>query len=379
MRSSSVTSSSMETASGKIALIVTSHRETPSCAELRRLAEADERPRKDYVVLAGLLDAEVIDGHFMEERANPLTRLLSRANMVAGQVAEVFVHQRRYRHILAWADRLGLPLAALFKLTGARRDLVMVSTWATRLRKAVFFDPLHVETHLGKIFARTLQADLMAQRLGVARAKLQVEPRGVDERFWRPMPEVPVEHLICSVGWEARDYRTLIDAVRPLSVKAELAVGAIAKPLLTDTRGPVARSLEEIARGGLPPNVTLTQCKPKELRRLYARSKVVVISVQDVEFDAGVTATTEAMAMGKAVIATRTPGIADLFQDGVHGLYVPPGDVNALRGALQRLLAHPEEAERLGKAARAKVEQEHTLDGCMQRFADALLQPGATA
>jgi len=379
MPSISVILPAMGTGAGKVALVVTSHHETPSCAELRRLAEADERPRKDYVVLAGLLDAEVIDNHFMEERANPFARVLSHRNMVAGQVAEVFLHQRRYEHILAWADRLGLPLATLFKLTRSRQDLVMVSTWATRTRKALFFNPLHVETHLAKIFARSLQAQLMAERLGVPRAKLQVEPRGVDERFWRPMPEVPVEDLVCSVGWEARDYRTLIEAVRPLKVRAELAVGAIAKPLLSDTRGPVARSLKEIAGAGLPPNVALTQRNPKELRALYARSRLAVITVQDVEFDAGVTATTEAMAMGKPVIASRTPGIADLFQHGEHGLYVPPGDVGALREALTHLLTRPEEAQRMGRAGRAKVEKEHTLEACMRRFADAVLQGGGSA
>ena len=188
----------------------------------------------------------------------------------------------------------------------------------------------------------------------------------------RPLPEVPVEELICSVGWEARDYRTLIDAVRPLSVRAELAVGAIAKPLLGDTTGPVARSLREIAGDGLPPNVTLTQRKPRELRALYARSKVVVITVKDVEFDAGVTATTEAMAMGKPVIASRTPGIGDLFEHGVQGLYVPPGDAAALRETLVHLLLHPDEAARMGRAGREKVERDHTLDACMGRFAEVV-------
>lgn len=363
----------MRADAGKVALIVTSHAETLSCEEHQRLADADERPRKDYVVLSKLLDADVIDNHFIARHAHPAARALSRANMVAGQVAEVFLRGDRYAHVLAWADRLGLPLATLYKLTGGRRDVVMVSTWATRPRKALFFRPLRVDSHLAKIFARSLQADLMAERLGVPREKLQVEPRGVDERFWRPMPEVPVENLLCSVGWEARDYRTLIDAVRGLDVKAELAVGAIAKPLLTDTTGPVAATLKEIAGGGLPPNVELTQRKPRELRALYARSKLVVITVKDVEFDAGVTATTEAMAMGKAVVASRTPGIADLFQDGQQGLYVPPGDPAALRAAIARLLAHPEEAERMGRAGREKVEREHTLDACMRRFADVVL------
>ncbi len=364
----------MGNGAGRVALVVTSHRETLSCAEHERLAAADERPRKDYVVLSKLLDADVIDNHFMRERAHPLARALSTRNMVAGQVAEVWLRRHRYAHILAWADRLGLPLATLFKLTRSRRDLVMVSTWATRPRKAVFFKPLRVDSHLARIFARSWQAELMAERLGVPREKLQVEPRGVDELFWRPLPEVKVEHLLSSVGWEARDYRTLIEAVRPLDVKAELAVGAIAKPLLTDTSGPVARSLEEIAGAGLPSNVTLTQRKPKELRALYARSKFVVITVKDVEFDAGVTATTEALAMGKPVVASRTPGLRDLFTHGEHGLYVAPGDVADLRKAIEHLLAHPEEVERMGQAARARVLREHRLDDCMRRFADVVTQ-----
>ncbi len=360
----------------RVALMVTSHQETLSCEEHERLAAADERPRKDYVVLSKLIAADVIDNHYMRERAHPVARTLSRRNMVAGQVAEIFLRQDRYHRILAWADRLGLPLATLFKLTRSRRDLIMVSTWATRPRKALFFKPLGVHSHIEKIFARSLQAELMADRLGVPRQKLKVEPRGVDEKFWRPMPEIPVENLVCSVGWEARDYRTLIDAVRPLDVKAELAVGAIAKPLLTDKTGPVARTLKEIAGDGLPPNVSLTQRKPRELRKLYARSKMVIISVQNVEFDAGVTATTEAMAMGKPVIATRTPGIADLFTDGQEGLYVPPGDPAAMRAAIRRLLDNPAEAERMGRAGRAKVEREHRLEDCMRRFA-RIIEAGA--
>jgi glycosyltransferase involved in cell wall biosynthesis len=362
---------------GKVALVVTSHQETLSCAEHERLALADERPRKDYVVLSKLLDADVIDGQFMKTRASLVPRALAKRSMVAGQVAEVWLHRNRYDHILAWADRIGLPMATLFKVTRSDSDLMMVSTWATRPKKAFFFKTLHVETHLRKIFARSRQAELMEHRLGVPSTKLQVEPRGVDDAFFRPMPEVPVENLISSVGWEARDYRTLIDAVRPLSVNVELAVGAIAKPLLSDTTGPVAQSLKEIAGDGLPQNVILTQRKPKELRQMYARSKFVVITVKDVEFDAGVTATTEAMAMGKPVVATRTPGISDLFIDKEHGLYVPPENPAAMREAIEYLLNNPREVERLGRAARAKVEREHRLDDCMQRFADIIMQRSA--
>ncbi|MHB8877710.1 MAG: glycosyltransferase family 4 protein [Myxococcaceae bacterium] len=352
----------------KTALLVTTHEGQPTVAELERQAAADMRPRKDYVELAKRLDCDVIDGQHMAERSSAPARALSRVNMVAAQVLEAFVRKDRYRHILAWADRLGLPLALLFKLSGGRRDLAMVSTWATRPRKAVFFSRLKVQSHLRLIFARSLQAELIRARLGVSGEKLQVEPRGVDERFWRPL-EVKPGNLVCSVGWEARDYPTLLEAMRGLDLSAELAVGAIAKPLLGDTRGPVAESMRALSGGGLPPNVTLVQKKPRELRDLYARSKFVVIPVKDVEFDAGVTATTEAMASGKPVIATRTRAIGDLFEDGVQGLYVPPGDPAAMRQAIEALDGDPARVRRMGEAARALVLKHHTLDMCMDRFA----------
>jgi len=45
----------------------------------------------------------------------------------------------------------------------------------------------------------------------------------------------------------------------------------------------------------------------------------------------------EAMAMRKAVIGTRVDGTREVLQDGVNGLMVEPGDVNALSGAIVRL------------------------------------------
>jgi glycosyltransferase involved in cell wall biosynthesis len=65
----------------------------------------------------------------------------------------------------------------------------------------------------------------------------------------------------------------------------------------------------------------------------------------------------EAMASGRAVVATRTGGLADLVVDGDSGILVPPANVTALREALQRLLARPHERERMGHAARKRAAQ----------------------
>src|SRR5947209_16326858 len=91
-------------------------------AELDRQAAADVRPRSDYVELARALDAEIMDQQYLTDRAGPVARAVARTiGVVPAQILEAYLRRGRYTHIVARADRLGLPLALLFKLSGARR------------------------------------------------------------------------------------------------------------------------------------------------------------------------------------------------------------------------------------------------------------------
>jgi len=65
----------------------------------------------------------------------------------------------------------------------------------------------------------------------------------------------------------------------------------------------------------------------------------------------------EAMAMERPVVGTRLGGIAELVEDGVSGLLVPPRNPVALAAALSRLLADPTLRRRLALAGRARVEE----------------------
>lgn len=68
----------------------------------------------------------------------------------------------------------------------------------------------------------------------------------------------------------------------------------------------------------------------------------------------------EAFARGRAVVATDAGGIPDLVTDEVEGLLVPPADVGALAAALERVLADPTLAERLGAAAKERYAEWHS-------------------
>ncbi len=63
----------------------------------------------------------------------------------------------------------------------------------------------------------------------------------------------------------------------------------------------------------------------------------------------------EAMAAGRAVVATRAGGVVDVVEDGVTGVLVPPRDPGALAAAAVALLNDPERRRRMGEAARSAV------------------------
>jgi glycogen synthase len=91
-----------------------------------------------------------------------------------------------------------------------------------------------------------------------------------------------------------------------------------------------------------------------ELERLYRAAAVVAVPSYREGF--GVVCA-EAMAHARPVVATSVGGLLDLVADGETGILVPPGDVAALRAALERLLGDGELRTRMGAAARRRISE----------------------
>jgi glycosyltransferase involved in cell wall biosynthesis len=77
----------------------------------------------------------------------------------------------------------------------------------------------------------------------------------------------------------------------------------------------------------------------------------------------------EAAACGLPQITTREAG--DVIRDGVEGIIVQPGDVDAIAGALEHLYRHPEIVERMSQAARRRVVENFTWDHFRARLLGA--------
>jgi glycosyltransferase involved in cell wall biosynthesis len=75
----------------------------------------------------------------------------------------------------------------------------------------------------------------------------------------------------------------------------------------------------------------------------------------------------EAMACGCPVVASTAGGGPEAVTEGETGLLVPPNDVDAVVRALDRILADAPLRERMGRAARRRVEEYFAMDKYIQR------------
>lgn len=132
--------------------------------------------------------------------------------------------------------------------------------------------------------------------------------------------------------------------------------------------GPLRRPLEERVRAlGLEDRVTLVGGVEDTVPFYHAAQVFVLASIARSEAFGIVQI--EAMACGRPVVNTRLDsGVPYVSRDGESGLTVPPADPGALAGAINRLLDDAELRERLGRAARARVEREFSQEAMVRRI-----------
>jgi len=126
--------------------------------------------------------------------------------------------------------------------------------------------------------------------------------------------------------------------------------------------------LPRVVVGGGPVDVPEGLGPVDDVGPFYDRAAVVVVPSRREGY--GMVAR-EAMARGRAVVATAVGGLRDAIEDGVDGLLVPPGDGAALRAAVERLLGDRELRVRLGAAARAKAEREWSVEAAASALQNA--------
>ena len=133
-----------------------------------------------------------------------------------------------------------------------------------------------------------------------------------------------------------RDYRALIEAAP--RVEAPLIIPS-----------------NELDGVRMAPNVRAGPVSRERFAELLREAGVVVVPIRaGIDRSAGQQTYLNAMALGKPVIVTDTPGVRDYIDDRETGLIVPPGDAEALVGAITWVLdpGNRVEVERMRVRAR---------------------------
>ena len=230
-------------------------------------------------------------------------------------------------------------------------------SWPSKWKKALILKIVHSKINRIVLWS-SVQRDFVINKLRIPSSKIALVCRRADTKFWRPMEGS--NDIICSAGQEMRDYDTLLKALEGTDVKCHIATGRLLNTFHKS-------SAKLLSMKKTLQNISVRTLKTRELRELYARSRFVVIPLMESDTDNGVTTIEESMAMGKAVICSRTMGQVDMIQENETGMYVPVGDHLALRKAILHLWNNPDIAEKMGKKGRIFIEENHTIELFVQQ------------
>ena len=275
------------------------------------------------------------------------------------------------------------------------RDYPLASLAVRRYAQLVM--TRHVMFPLNRLHALTLSrvARVIAVSEAVARAlreqkicaerKIQVIPNGIDlKRFERAMSAEERAAVREKIGARAGLLVGTVGSLLPLKGHEEFVRAAA---LVTAKRDdvslviicgdeprehPFRTQLESlIAALKLQSRVRLMNW-PGELAPFYDALDLYVSASHTEAFGLSIV---EAMAAGRAVVATATEGAREIIRDGETGSLVPVRDAEKLAQAISALLENTEERNRLGSCARADVQRfslERMVEAVEQVYLDAL-------
>ncbi len=195
---------------------------------------------------------------------------------------------------------------------------------------------------VGFITNSTAEIETNARRFGVPAGRFRYVPLNATIEPARYQPALD-GYLFCA-GRTLRDYPTLIRVMNETEQPWRVVAG---RDDLADTVLPARVMIDrEIDRAAY-------------LHKL-AGARAVVLPLLATERATGQVVLLEAMALGKPVITTRTPGTLDIVRDGENGFLVDAGDAAGMVNRLNALIEDPALAERVGRSAVSTVQQAHT-------------------
>lgn len=264
------------------------------------------------------------------------------------------LRERARQDIVLVHDPELLPALAATRLPGRRRP---VAVWDVHEDVPAQVNMLAVPSFLKQPLAAALHAvELVAERS----FRLLLAETAYQGRFRRVHPVVPNSVRVPTDGpWPADDpprvvYLGSLTWARGAAELIEVArlVPEVTVEVIGNAKPDVAQALEEAAL--VLPNVDYRGFVPNDLALPRLRGALAGLSLLHDEPNYAHSEPTkiiEFMAHGVPTITTPNPASRDLVTPAGAGVVVGFGDVVAVAAAIRRLLADPDEREKLSRAA----------------------------
>ncbi len=188
----------------------------------------------------------------------------------------------------------------------------------------------------------------------IPREKLVVVHNGIpdlSERFIAKPGQEPARLIMVARFAEPKDHETLLRALgnlKKLNWSLQMVGDGDKKP-----------AAEELAvKLGIAARVHFVGVR-EDVEALLAESSLFVLSTRREGFPISIL---EAMRAGLPVVAADCGGIGEAVADGETGLLFPPGDPDALKNCLEKLIKNPALRHKMGQAGRERYLDHFTLE-----------------
>ncbi|MGA3540325.1 glycosyltransferase family 4 protein [Micromonosporaceae bacterium DT194] len=271
--------------------------------------------------------------------------------------------------------RTGVPVVATIHhpITVDRRlELAAAADWKRRysVRRWYGFTTMQARVARRLPWLTTVSGaarDEIVTDFGVTPEQLRVIGVGVDVDTFQPATtdEVVPGRIVtvASADVPLKGLDDLIEAIAKLRTERDVELVVVGK------LRPGGAAEQSINRLGLTDAVRFVSgISDADLAALFRSAEVAVVPSRYEGFSLPAI---EAMACGAALVATSAGALPEVTgPDGHAVLQVPPSDVEAMTGAIRRILDDPALRRRLGAAGRARVVENFTWTRTAQRTAD---------
>jgi glycosyltransferase involved in cell wall biosynthesis len=242
-------------------------------------------------------------------------------------------------------------------------DLSHAESWQRRLALRRWYGFVRMQRRVARRVPRVVTVSQssrrdVAEQLGVPASRIAVVPVGVDERVFRPRPDVarvPGRLMTtASADVPMKGLVPLLEALARLRAERPDAHLVVVGRLREGSRVPAVLSRLDLERAVQ----FVSGVSEERLVGLYGEAEVAVVPSLYEGFSLPAV---EAMACGVPVVATTGGALPEVCgPDGQSALLVPPGDPGALARALSRLLGDAVLRARLGEAGRRRTLERFT-------------------